>query len=192
MTERNLVRIEGEDLRLGKTALNLDRQHSLLHLALPPSVGRQKEIAGQLHGKSGCSLHFAARCNVAIGSPHDPKEIDAGMPVKIFVFNRNQRVPQDGREIVIARDHAPLQRERSDHTPAIIVEFGDGTGPVCLQRIDLRKVGGVDQQKPSSRSYKDCNQHEQTEEHAAHQPAPADFHRWKSFVKRFHQETESE
>ena len=144
--EKNLVRIEREDLRLGETALDLDGQHRLLHLALTAAIGRQKKIARELHGQGRSALHLAAGLDVAIGRADDPPEIDAGVPVEIFVFNRNQRVAQHRREIVVADDHAALQRERSDDAAVIVVKFGDGTGPVSFQGVDLRQVGGVDEQ----------------------------------------------
>jgi hypothetical protein len=80
-----------------------------------------------------------------------------------------------------------LQRERSDDASVIVVEFGDGTGPVSLQGVDLRKVGGVDEQQPGGRSHQHGNEHEQAEQHASDQPASADFYWGKMFVERLHQ-----
>ncbi len=108
------------------------------------------------------------------------------MFVEIFVFDRDQRVAQYGREIVVADDHAPLQGEGADHAPVIVVEFGNRTGSVGFEGIDLGQVGGVDEQKTGGRSHQHGNQHEQTEQDAPDQPASADFYGWKMFVERLH------
>ena len=133
-----------------------------------------------------CTL--PARVNVAIGRAHDAHEIDPGVAIEIFVFDRDQRVPQDGREIVVTRDHAALQRERADHPAVVVVELGDRAGAVRFESVDLRQVGGVDEQEAGSRTHQHGDQHEQTEQNAANQPAPADFDRREIFVKRLHQE----
>ena len=112
--------------------------------------------------------------------------------IEILVFDGDQRVAQHRREIVIARDHAPLQRERADDASVIVVEFGDRTGPVGFQSVDLRQVGRIDEQQSSGGSHQHGNQHQQTEQHAAHKPAPADFHRWQIFVERLHWEMRSQ
>src|SRR5438034_7764222 len=51
VTQVYLVGIQSKDLRLGETALDLDRQHRFLNLAMPRTVGRKKQIARQLHGQ---------------------------------------------------------------------------------------------------------------------------------------------
>ena len=103
VAEKNLVGVEREDLRLGEAALDLDGQHRFLHLALPAAVGREEKIAGELHGQRRCALHLATGGDVAIGRAHDAPEIDAGVAVEIFVFDGDQSVAQDGREIVVTR-----------------------------------------------------------------------------------------
>ena len=76
VAQKNLIGVERENLRLGETPFDLDRQHRLLHLALPAAVGRQKKIARQLHSQSRRTLHFASRLDVAIGGADDPPEVD--------------------------------------------------------------------------------------------------------------------
>ena len=117
VSERNLVGVEREDLRLGEAALDLDGQHRLLHLAMEGAIGRKKKIARQLHGQGGRALHSAARIDITIGRAYDPPEIDSRVAVEIFVFDGDQRVAQYRREIVVARDHAALQGKRSDDAP---------------------------------------------------------------------------
>src|SRR5579885_2563258 len=49
VSEKNLVGVEGEDLRLGEAALDLDGKHRFLHFTLPAAVRGEEEIAGELH-----------------------------------------------------------------------------------------------------------------------------------------------
>src|SRR3981081_2296897 len=101
MTEKNLIGIEREDLRLGEAALDLDGEHGFLHFAVKGAIGREKQIARQLHGEGGGALKPASRLNVAIGSADNPPEVDSGVTVEVFVFYRDERVTQQGRKIFV-------------------------------------------------------------------------------------------
>ena len=98
MAEINLVGVQGENLRLGETALDLHRQQRFLNLAMKRAVGRKEEIARQLHGQGGCALHSAAGPDVAIGGAGDAPHVDAPVPVEVLVFDRDQRLAQDRRK----------------------------------------------------------------------------------------------
>ena len=173
MSQKNLIGVEREDLRLGEAPLDLDREHRLLHLAMKRAVGRKKQIARQLHGQGRCALHLPAGLNVAVRRADDAPEIDSGMPVEVFVFNGNQRIPQDRSEIIVARDYSSLQGERSNHAPVIVIQLSDRTGTVRFQCLDLRQICGVDQQKPGGRSHQCRNQHQQAEQHRPTNLRPA-------------------
>ena len=125
VSEKNLVGVEGEDLRLGEAALDLDGEHRFLHFALPAAVGRKKKIAGKLHGQRGRTLNFAAGFDVAVGSADDPPEIDAGVAVEILVLDGDEGVAEHRGKIVVSRDDAALQSEGSDDPIVIVVKFGD-------------------------------------------------------------------
>src|SRR4030088_3133417 len=113
MAEKNLVSVESENLRLGEAALNLNGQHRFLHFAMEGTVGREEEVARQLHSQGGGTLNLAARLDVPIGGAHDAPEIDARVAIEIFVFNRDDRVAQDRRKIVVPGNHTALQGERA-------------------------------------------------------------------------------
>src|SRR5579885_829664 len=49
VSEKNLIGVEREDLRLGEATLDLDREHRFLDFALPASVGGEEEVACELH-----------------------------------------------------------------------------------------------------------------------------------------------
>ena len=108
------------------------------------------------------------------------------MAVEIFVLDGNQSVAQNRRKVVVAGDHAALQSEGANDASVIVVEFSDRAGTVGLERVDLRKVGGVDEEKAGGRSHQRGNQDEQAEEYAAYELTPRDFDGRKMFVERLH------
>src|SRR5579859_1387215 len=108
------------------------------------------------------------------------------MTVKIFVFDRDQRVAEHGREVVVGGHNPALQRERSDDAAVIVVEFGDRAGAVCLESVNLREISGVDEQQSGGGSDQRGNQHEESEQNAADESASADFHLGQIFVENLH------
>ena len=106
---------------------------------------------------------FPAGLDVAIGCARNAPHVDAGVPVEIFVLDRDQGVTQDGREIVIAGNHSPLQSEGTDDASLIVVEFGSRAGPVMFELFHLRKIGRVDQQQAGSSADQAGEQHQQRE-----------------------------
>ncbi len=177
VAEKNLVGVEREDLRLGEAALDLDGKQRLLHLAIKRAVGREKQIAGELHGERGGSLHFPAGFDIAIRRACDAPEVDARVPVEILVFDRDQRIAQNFGIVVIGGDDAALQREGADDSPLSVIEFGDGTGTVTFELLDLGQVGRVDQQQPGGRAHRGGEQDEQSEQDESHQLPSANFYR---------------
>src|SRR5260221_13232257 len=88
-----------EDLRLGEPALDLDGEQRLLYLAIKRAVGREKQVARQLHRERQCSLHFPARFDVAIRSAYDTPDIDARVPAEVFIFDRDMPIAHDVRRV---------------------------------------------------------------------------------------------
>src|SRR5579872_850549 len=111
VSEKNLVRIQRENLRLGKVALDLDGEHRFLHFALPTAVRREEEVAGELHRERGCALYLAAGLDITVGGADDTPEIDSGVTVEILVFDGYERIAQHRRKIVVAGNDAALQGE---------------------------------------------------------------------------------
>ena len=181
MAEKYLVGVEGEDLRLGEAALDLDGEQRLLHLAIKRTVGREKQIAGELHGERGCALHFAARFDIAIGSTHDAPDVDARVPVEILVFDRDQRIAEDLRVVVIAGDDAALQRKGADNSALSVVQFGHGTGAITFELFDLGQVRRVDKQQARCRAHRGGEQDEQSEHDESDQLPSANLYRRKMF-----------
>ena len=86
MAEVDLVGVEREDLRLGEAALDLDGQHDLLHLAAEVAVGREEQIARQLHGERGRALCPAVEHHVAPSGTEDAPDIYSPVLLKLLVF----------------------------------------------------------------------------------------------------------
>src|ERR1700691_5253390 len=71
--EVNLVAVEREDLFFGESALDLDGEVCLLHLAHGSAVRGEKKIARQLHGERGCALRAAGGADVMPGGAGNAK-----------------------------------------------------------------------------------------------------------------------
>src|SRR5258708_31328911 len=136
VAQEYLVGVEGEDLRLGKPALDLDGEQRLLYLAIKRAVGRKKQIARQLHRERRCSLDFPARFYVAISRAYDAPDVDARVPVEVFVFDRDKRIAENLRIVVVRGDDTALQRKGADHSALSAVEFGDRAGTVTLEFVN--------------------------------------------------------
>src|ERR1700685_88052 len=145
MAEKNLIGIKSEDLFLGKTALDLNRQQGFLDLAMKGSIGRKKEVARKLHSESRCALDSASGFNVPVRRAGDPPDIDAPVTIEILVLNRNQGVAQHLWKIAVRRHHSPLKRERTDDAAPAVIKLGNRTWTVMFQLFHLGKIGGIDE-----------------------------------------------
>src|ERR1700726_24506 len=187
VAEEYLVGVEREDLRLRKSALDLDGEQRFLYFAIKRAVGRKKQIARELHGEGGCSLHLPAGFEIAISSAYDAPDVDTGVPIEIFVFDRDQGIAEYLRIVVIRSNDAALERKGADDSTLSVIEFGDGTGTVTFEFFDLGQVRRVDEQQSSGRAHPGGEQDEQPEEDDSDQLQSANFYRRKMLVDDFHQ-----
>jgi len=121
VAEVDLVGVQRENLGLGEAAFNLDGQQRLLDLAMKRAVGRKKKIARELHGEGRSALYSTARFDVPIGRAGDPPDVDAPVAVELFVFDREQRVTEHRRKIVVGRDDPALQGKGADDASLLVV-----------------------------------------------------------------------
>ena len=98
------------------------------------------------------------------------------MLLKILIFNGDDRVPQDFGKIIVGSQDAPLQGERANDFAGVVIQLGDGAGPVVLQLADLRQIGGVNHQEASQRAHQGRSQHQEAEHYPAHQLFSAHLH----------------
>ncbi len=139
-----------------------------------------------MHGERGGSLHFAAGFDVAIGRAHDAPEVDARVGVEILVFDGDERVAQDLRIVVVGGDDAALQGEGADHAALRVVEFGNRTGAIAFQFIDLGQVGGIHENEPRRRAHRGREQNQQSVEDDANQFPSGGFCRRRVLIGKCH------
>src|SRR4029077_3402054 len=106
-------------------------------------------------------------------------DVDARVPVEIFVFDRDQRIAENFRIVVVRGDDAALQRKGADDSSLSVVEFGDGAGTVTFEFFNLGQVRRVDEQQSSGRAHRGGEQDEQSEEDEPNQLQSANFYRRK-------------
>ena len=108
------------------------------------------------------------------------------MPIEVFIFNRNQSIAQHRWIVVVGSHNPPLQGERPDDAPLIIVKLGRGAWPEVLELFNLREISGVHEQKADSCPHQSGDQEKQSEHHTTHQPALARFRRRRFLKQGFH------
>ena len=139
----NLIRIQLEDLLLGKPSLDLHRKKDLLQLAPIGLLGRKKQIPRQLHRQRRRPLRPPIRMQVAIRRPHRPHQVYPPVAFKALVFNRDDRLPQHRRKIRIRQHHPPLQRKRPKHRAMNIQQLRRRIRTIPRQIIHLRQIDRV-------------------------------------------------
>ena len=88
MSEIDLIRIHGKDLRLGVTALDLQGEKNFLHFAAEAAVAAVEEkISGELHGDGAGPASDAALDQVAEGGAGHAREIDAPVFFEVLVLD---------------------------------------------------------------------------------------------------------
>ena len=106
--------------------------------------------------RDSCMVSVDAPCardpldQIAVGRAHDAPQIDPPVPLKILVFNRNDRVAQNLGIVLVPGDDPPLQGKGADHIAFLVIEFGDGAGAVALQIVHLRKIRRNTNSSPAS------------------------------------------
>ncbi len=166
----DLVAVEGEDLLLGEGALDLDGEICLLNFAGGGALGREKQVARQLHGERGCALRAAVAADVVPGGAGDAEDIDAPVRLEVLVFNGDDGLAQHRRKIVVVDHHAALKREGADDAALAVVEIGGGGGAVALEVVNLGQIDGINQREPGERAGND-GQNDQRGKRVACRPA---------------------
>jgi len=106
--------------------------------------------------------------------------------VKILVFDRDQRVTQDLRVVIISSDDPALQGERAYYAPLVVVEVGGGTGAIVLEFLNLREVGGVDEKKADRGANQRGDENQQDKDNGADVLPSGGLYRRKLFVDGLH------
>src|SRR5581483_1333537 len=133
VSQKYLVGVKSENLRLGEAALDLDGEQRLLDLAMERAIRGEEQIARQLHGECRCALHPPAGLNIAVRGADYPPDVNAGMRVEIFVFDRNQGIAQKLRVVSIGRDHPALKGKCSNRPILVVVKLRSGAGTIVFE-----------------------------------------------------------
>src|ERR1700679_977001 len=157
----NLIRVELEDLLLGKAPLNLNREENLLELTAIRLLGREEEIARKLHSQGGGALRAAVRVDVAIGRAHSAHQIHSPITLEALVLNRNDRLPQHSRKLRVRHHNATLQGKRSKDLSMNVHQFRRSVRTIPRQVFHLRQIDGVHQHQAAHRA-KDSRQPQQS------------------------------
>jgi len=103
---------------------------------------------GQLQlGRDSVERGTAVGAKVVDQRPEDAEKVDASVGREGLVLDRNDRFPQDGREVVVIDHHAPFKGKRADHPALLVIEVGCRGRAVALQIMNLRQVDRVNQRE---------------------------------------------
>ncbi len=162
MRQVHLIRIHGEDLRLGVAPLDLQREQHLLHLAAEAAIAAvQKKISGQLHGDGAGAFGAPAFQQIAVGRARDTRKIDAPVIFEVLVFDGGDRAEENFRALLVSHQYAPLQSKTGHHLAVVSVNLGDYVRAIGFQRTNLRQITGVDEEQTARRAQR--NRTEQKE-----------------------------
>src|SRR5262249_38198310 len=104
-----LVRVHRENLWLGISALDLQREEHLLHLAAEAAVAAvEKEIAGELHADGAGAFRSAMLEDVAIGGAGNTGEVDAPVILEVLVLDGGDGVVENLGTLLVGHQDATL------------------------------------------------------------------------------------
>ena len=139
--EINPVEIKRENLVLGVTRLQIDRQHRFLDFALESAAGREEQILGELLGEGRTALHHMPRHHVGDAGARHADGIKTEMIAEAAVFNRDEGVGDIVRQ-VFGLDHLALCQAAAGDLIAVIVQDGDvACWPGGKQIFDIGQFG---------------------------------------------------
>ena len=183
--EVNLIAVHSENLVFGVMALDLKSQKSFLNFAAQAAVGAiEKQPATELHGEGAGAFSHAAFGNIAPGGFQDARDVHAPVFFEMLIFGGENGVFQYFRNLSVGKQDAALQREGADGLAVVGVKFGDNIGAIIFQRVNFRKVAGVNKQQAYRGTEGDGAQQKESERKTAKERVAGDLHR--GAVESFH------
>ena len=129
VSEVHLVAVDGEDFLLRVALLDLDREDGLADFPLERLLFGQAELVFQIAGELLCqragSLRAPPLHDIGQRRDRDPPDVHPEMAVEFRVFGRDDRLPQQRVDVVVADDDAPLRRELANQLSAGGIDPGD-------------------------------------------------------------------
>ena len=143
--EEDAVEVDLEDALLVQLALHLPRQQDLLDLALVAALGREEDIARQLHGDGRAALALLAGGGELERRAHQAEEIDAAVLEEAVVLGGQEGLQQRLGELLVAQRRATLGTELA-HALALGAEHQQRCAEIgfaqALDRGQLRFQAG--------------------------------------------------
>ncbi len=138
--EIDAVEIELEYLRLGEFALQPDREHRLLQLAMDGALLRQEKILRQLLRDGGGALRHAAVQDIGDERARDAVRIDAVMLVEAAILDGDESLRHVARQF-LQRQHGAAAVAAGGKRAAMHVDDLDRGRPLGnFQRLDRRQM----------------------------------------------------
>ena len=138
--EIDAVKIELEDLRLGEFALQPDREHRLLQLAVNGALLRQKKILRQLLRDGGGALGHAAVQDIGDERARDAVRIDAVMLIEAAVLDGDEGFRHVARQIFQGQHGAAVIAAGGERAAMHVDDLDRGRPLGDFQRLDRRQM----------------------------------------------------
>ena len=106
------VQVNGQNLFLGETLLQPQRQQRFLYLALDRSLGRQKQVFRRLLGEGAAALTDAPGPEIDRHGAADPAPVDAAVLIKPAILDGDQGLGKIGRHLGELDGPAPELADR--------------------------------------------------------------------------------
>jgi hypothetical protein len=172
--EVDLVGVHRQDFALGVALFNLDGDQNLLGLALEAfQSAALKDAVLHVLSQEQCPRELLRNRAGAVALPgqdvpdrrHDhPRDADAEVALEPGIFGGDDRLPQHRCHVVVADDHATLDREFADLLAVAGEQARDGVRAVVVEGADLRQVAGVREQHAAQGSQRGGDQEEENED----------------------------
>src|SRR4029077_5857723 len=170
MGEVHLIRVHGEDLRLGVTPLDLEGKQDFLGLTAEAAFAAvEKKIASELHGDGAGALGTPPLHEVAVSSAGDAREIDAPMILEVLIFNGANGVVENLGSLLPGHKNTALQGEAADECAIVGIDFRDHVWAIGFQGANFREVTFVDEEQAGGGAKGDGTEQQKRERHAVNQ-----------------------
>ena len=116
------------------------------------------QIARELLRKSAGSLCAPAFEDVRECGDGNSPDVQAEVAVELRVLRRDNGLPQQRIDVVVADDHAPLRRKLPNQLIAGGIDSGDGARRIVVERRYLRQVARVGEEDAAQDAQERCHQ----------------------------------
>ena len=155
LAERDMVHVDLENLLLAEQAFDLQRKQHLVDLASKCFLGREIEIARDLHRDGRCALRAVALAEVGETGAERAEVVDATVLVEAGILDREDRVLHDLGDLRDRHEVAPLLAEFTEENAVRGEDAHRQLRPIVGEAVDLGQVGVGDRQRDGGDQH-DC------------------------------------